>query len=157
MKTYKKHYSDELDNHKGSWRPALVASIFGADGHPIAWQEIVVVCCHGCGAQFGVGAEGDSIQADGSTSAEATCYHCKHTEHMTFEHFDQPKGREHFAKLKVDAGDAVKETRMRNVKEVLKKQMQEELDARAHEAAKAILPDDAPDHDVRLRNFLKRK
>src|SRR5574342_410419 len=110
MKNFKKHHLEHLDDTRGAWRPSLIASVHGADGHPVAWKEIVVVSCPNCGCQFGVGGDnnGPQIKADGTTDEPVTCYHCKWSDHMTFEKHQESAGREHFAKLKAEAEQSVK-------------------------------------------------
>lgn len=153
MKNFKKHHHEHLDDTRGAWRPSLVASMWGPDGHPIAWKEIVIVSCPGCGIQFGVGgdANGPQINEDGTTTEPVVCHHCQWSDNMTFDGHTEPHGREHFAKLKDQAANDVKEARAHHLKRALHKQMLENLDQAVHEESERLLAED-PDH---AKAFLK--
>lgn len=157
MKNFKKHHHEHLDDTRGAWRPSLVASMWGPDGHPVAWKEIVVVSCPNCGGQFGVGGDsnGPQIKEDGSTDQPVVCHHCKWSDHMVFDGHQEPHGREHFAKLKDQAEQDVKDGRTRHLKKVLHQQMQEELEQKAHEEAQKMLADD-PDQAKAYLNAMKK-
>ncbi len=157
MHTFKKHKDEHLDNTRGKWRPALTAGIIGADGHPASFNEIVVFSCPSCGAPQGVGGDDVKIQADGTTDGPVKCYHCGWTEVLHFELHADAVGRDHFGKLKEDAKVEVAEARMSKIKQLIREQMQQELDAKAHEAAKQILPDGDPNHAELFKNYMKNK
>jgi len=158
MRTYKKHHLEHLDGSRGTWRPTLVTSMWGADGHPIAWKEIVIVSCHNCGLQYGVGGDdnGPQIQDDGTTNSPVRCQHCKTEDHMTFDKHQEPIGREHFAKLKADALQEVKAARLMALQEHIKAQMQAELDERAAAAAREIIPDGADNPQELFKTAMKK-
>lgn len=156
MKTFKKHHQEHLDDTKGAWRPTLVATVFGSDGHPVAWKEIVVVSCHECGLQYGVGGDEAQIQENGQTDRPVTCHHCKTTDHHHYDLHADAVGREHFAKLKKQAEDDVKEARLRVLKQLIAEQIRKEADDRAMEAAKQILPDGANNPQELFNNAKKR-
>jgi hypothetical protein len=154
MRTYKKHTGEHLDGTRGTWRPSLVASVFGADGHPVAWQEIAIVSCHDCGAQYGVGGDDVAIKEDGVTESEVSCYNCKCRNPITFEKHAEPEGREHFAKLKEEAEQSIKDARIRVLHEIIKDNMRKELDEKALSEAKKIIPDDAKNPQELFRSAI---
>ncbi len=158
MKTFKKHHTDELPDGikgKGSWRPSLVSTLDGADGMPIAWKEIVVVSCPQCAGQFGVGADGPEINANGKTDEPVHCPYCSWSDHMEFEKHQHSEGREHFAKLKGKAEESVRQARLDKAHQIIQKQMQDELNDRAYEEAKKLFPAGG-NHPEILRDFLKK-
>jgi hypothetical protein len=157
MITFSKHHKEHLDGTKGSWRPALIASVFGVDGHPIAWKEIVVISCPTCACQFGVGGDDVQINSDGTSSGPVTCHHCGWTDSITAEKFDHALGRSHFNQLKATAETEVSEARIRTVKEEMRKDLLADLDARAMSEAKKILPDGDPNHQELFKNFMKNR
>lgn len=161
MKTFKKHHTEHLDGTRGSWRPALVASLFGIDGHPVAWKEIVVVSCHGekCGLQYGVGGDDDGpqIQADGTTDRPVTCHHCQSSDHMTFEKHAAAEGRGHFNKLKAQAQQDVKDARIRLLKEKIRADILKTIDDEALDMANKILPDNAQNVQELFKNAMNSK
>ena len=153
MRNFKKHHLEHLDDTRGAWRPSLIASMWGPDGQPVAWKEMVVVSCPNCGCQFGVGGDnnGPQIKQDGTTDQPVVCHHCKWSDHMTFDSHTEPQGREHFAKLKDQAVKEVREGRVRHLKKALHQQMMENMEQITHEEAMKQLSED-PDH---AQAFLK--
>jgi hypothetical protein len=155
MKTFKKHHNEDLDGTKGAWRPSLVVGMTGADGHPVSWNEIAVVSCPSCGAPQGVGADGVTIRPDGTTDGPVKCYNCPWQDGMTFEKHQEPEGREHFARLKEEAANGVKEARVRVMQEAIKRQTLEELDQKAWDEARKVIPDGAPNPQDLFNTFMK--
>jgi len=156
MRAYKKHHAEHLDGTRGAWRPTLIASMIGADGHPIAWKEIVVVSCHNCGLQYGVGGDdgGPQIKPDGTTDIPVICHNCKTEDHMTFEKHQESEGREHYAKLKEAAQTEADDARHRHIQEHFKAKMYENIEDITKTIAKKIIPSGAPNRDKLLKQFI---
>lgn len=160
MRNIKKHHLEHLDGTKGAWRPALVPGMIGVDGHPASFNEVVVFTCPQCGAPQGVGGDAVKIQADGTTDGPVRCVNapkCSFSEVMQFEAHATDAGREHFARMKEEAHAGVAETRISKVKEEIRQNMLAELDAKAHEEAKKILPEGDPNHPEIFKNFMKKR
>lgn len=154
-----KHHSDHLDGTKGRWRPALVAGLLGVDGHPMTFEEVVVISCPGCGAPQGIG--GDDVKiVDGKTDRPWRCYdpRCQYVvDSMEFLLHQDPKGREHFAQLKDQASKEVDEGRVRHLHERIRQELQDGLNDRAlSEARKIMAAGGAPPQEL-FRNAMGRK
>jgi hypothetical protein len=157
MKNFKKHHAEHLDGTRGSWRPALIGALVGADGHYVSWKEIVVVSCHNCGLQYGVGGDEAQIQPDGTTDIPVRCHHCGLTDHMTFDSHAAPAGREHFAKIKAEAEKGVRDARLNALHEKIKADMQADLHDRALAEARKILPDGATNAQELFKSAMGKK
>ena len=144
MKTYKKHTEKYLDGTKGAWRPTLIAAKYGSDGHPIEWKEIVVVSCHECGHQFGVGGDDDGpqIQEGGTFHMPVRCWHCKCINDVTLEDHSTDVGKKHFASLQTQARQDVKNARVRALQQKIMEQTLRDLEKNALAQAQQLLPDD---------------
>ncbi len=135
---FKKHHAEHLDGTRAAWRPALVSSVFVAsDGHPADFNEIVVISCPvaKCGLQFGVGAEEVKI-VDGKSTGPVVCHHCGWTDSIELEGHQEPHGREHFARLKAEAHEAVRKARIEKAHAEIFAKKQEEIRAAALDEAK---------------------
>lgn len=158
MRTIKKHHLEHLDGTKGAWRPAHVPGLVGVDGLPASFNEVVVFTCPQCGAPQGVGGDRVKIQVDGTTNDVVPCVNaprCAFNDVVKFENHGDDAGREHFARLKEEAHSGVAETRIRRVKEKVRERMLAEIDAKAHEEAKRVLPDGDPNHPELFKDFMK--
>lgn len=135
------HKSDDLDGSvKGAWRPALVATVYGTDGMPLAWKEIVVFTCPGCGCPQGVG-DDDAQIVDGKTDRAVKCNdpRCSWSEVLEFDLHQDAVGRERFGKLKKKAEDEVVEARVAHVRDVILENDRKEQQARVDAAARKVM------------------
>ncbi len=157
MKNVKMHHNDDLDHTKGSWRPALVAGIVGADGNPETFNEIVVFSCPGCGAPQGVGADDVKILPSGETDKPVHCHHCSWSDVMTFDKFSETDGRDKFAKAKDKAKKEVDDGRIHIMSEHIHNQMLLEMKDKVEAEAKKLIPDNAPNKAELFKDFMKKK
>jgi hypothetical protein len=126
-----------LDGTRAAWRPALVASVFVAsDGHPADFNEVVVISCPvaKCGLQFGVGADDVKI-VDGKSTGPVVCHHCGWTDSIELENHQEQIGREHFARLKAEAHEHLRKTRIEKAHNEIFAKKREEIHAAAMEEA----------------------
>ncbi len=147
MSKMEKHHSEHLDNTKGRWRPALVAGqLKGPDGHPLTFDEIVVISCPACGAPQGIGADDVKI-VNGKTDRPWHCYggprgECKATlDSIEFDQHQDTAGREHFGRLKAEAQAQVEAAREMAVRHHVMENDTLEREERITAQAKALFPD----------------
>ena len=161
-----KHHSEELDGTRGAWRPTHQAKkgLVGPDGHPLAWDEGVVMTCPSCGCQFGVGMDSNGSTpriVDGVTVDVVKCMNplgCSWVSDgpVEFDKHQEAEGREAYAKKLAQYDDEIAETRVRTMREIIADNHRREADERALAEVKAAIGDGkGPDAAIKLNQFLK--
>lgn len=159
MHKMKLHHDEELDGKfKGSWRPSLVATLYGVDGQPVAWKEIVVFTCPSCGCPQGFGADGDEI-VEGKSERIIKCQdsRCGWADMLEFDDHQKAKGRERYGKIKAEAEEGVKQARINHLHDKIRNEMQADMNERALAEAKKIMAAGGDPQEIFRSHMAKKK